>query len=89
MYQCIEPIHAVAYTPIHDVYFASHCLRASNRDTAIHCDTAIHIQRYTAIQCTSGVSPPRQVSTVSAATCLYQGLELAGNSLGIGTNVED
>ena len=28
------------------------------------------------------------VSTVSAATCLDQGLELAGNSLSVGTNVE-
>ena len=27
-------------------------------------------------------------STVSAATCLDQGLELAGNSLSVGTNVE-
>ena len=28
------------------------------------------------------------VSTVSAATCLDHGLELAGNSLSVGTNVE-
>ena len=36
----------------------------------------------------STLSDDRLISTVSAATCLDQGLELAGNSLSVGTNVE-